>query len=272
MTLPSPFTFSQSSLQDYFDCPRRFQLRYVDRLSYPAVEAEPALENEKRIEQGQLFHRLAQQHFLGLPTDKLARLAASPDLTRWWDNFISAFPRPAALGASYPEAALSAPIGNHRLLAKYDLVAVKDGKATIYDWKTYHKRPKNEWMAVRMQTRVYRYLLAVAGVSLNHGESILPENIEMVYWYTDFPAEPVTFAYDAAQLKRDSSALEKLINEIEARSEFEKTDDEKKCAYCPYRSYCARGAKAGDWRDAESEAEALETFDINFEQVAEIAF
>ncbi len=23
------FTFSQSSLQDYLDCPRRFQLRYV---------------------------------------------------------------------------------------------------------------------------------------------------------------------------------------------------------------------------------------------------
>ena len=28
--LPVNFTFSQSSLQDYTDCPRRFQLRYID--------------------------------------------------------------------------------------------------------------------------------------------------------------------------------------------------------------------------------------------------
>ena len=40
--LPPQFAFSQSSLQDYMDCPRRFQLRYLDRLIYPAAESEPA--------------------------------------------------------------------------------------------------------------------------------------------------------------------------------------------------------------------------------------
>jgi len=34
--LPAPFTFSQSSLQDYYDCPRRFELRYLSRLIWPA--------------------------------------------------------------------------------------------------------------------------------------------------------------------------------------------------------------------------------------------
>lgn len=29
MNLPGSFHFTQSSLQDYLDCPRRFQLRYV---------------------------------------------------------------------------------------------------------------------------------------------------------------------------------------------------------------------------------------------------
>ena len=37
-TLPAQFAFSQSSLQDYADCPRRFQLRYLDKLIYPAIE------------------------------------------------------------------------------------------------------------------------------------------------------------------------------------------------------------------------------------------
>ena len=42
--LPADFHFSQGSLQDYVDCPRRFQLRYMMKLAWPAVEAEPAVE------------------------------------------------------------------------------------------------------------------------------------------------------------------------------------------------------------------------------------
>ncbi len=270
--LSSPFTFSQSSLQDYFDCPRRFELRYIDRLNWPAVEAEPALENERRLREGTYFHRLAQQFLLGLPAEKLTRLATSSDLARWWDNFHQTFSSPSGLGSLHPEAVLSAPIGNHRLLAKFDLIAVRDGKATIYDWKTYHKRPKNEWMAARMQTRVYRYLLAAAGDHLNDGSSFPPESIEMIYWFAEYPSEPAVFRYDQAAFKRDASTFEKLIAEIEAREKFELTEDEGKCRYCPYRSYCKRGAAAGDWREAEAEAEAYETFDINFEQIGEIAF
>lgn len=272
MTFPSPFTFSQSSLQDYFDCPRRFQLRYIDKLNWPAEEAEPALENERRQQEGQFFHRLAQQFLLGMPADKLARLAASPDLARWWDNFQANLGGLRDLPGLHAETTLSAPLGNHRLLAKYDLIAVRDGRATIYDWKTYHKRPKNEWMAIRLQTRVYRYLLAAAGSFLNSGQAFRPESIEMIYWYADFPSEPAVFKYDESTFKRDQSALEKVISEIEGLEKFELTEDEGKCRFCPYRSFCKRGAVAGDWRDAEEEAEAHETFDINFEQIAEIAF
>lgn len=270
--LPTPFTFSQSSLQDYVDCPRRFELRYIEKLDWPAVEAEPVAENERRMADGNFFHRLAQQFLLGLPAEKLARLAASPDLARWWDNFHQSFSSPTDLGSLHPEVALSAPIGNHRLLAKFDLIALRDGQAIIYDWKTYHKRPNNEWMAVRMQTKVYRYLLAKAGTQLNGGQPIPPANITMTYWYTDFPSDPATFAYDASQFKRDESALEKLIADIESTQSFPLTDDQGKCRFCPYRSYCNRGTSAGDWRDAELEAEAHESFDINFEQIAEIAF
>ncbi len=73
-----------------------------------------------------------------------------------------------------PKSNLSAPLGKHRLLAKYDLIAVQDGKATIYDWKTYRKRPRNEWLAARTQTRVYRALLVQAGAHLNKGQPFDP--------------------------------------------------------------------------------------------------
>ncbi|MEW5941023.1 MAG: PD-(D/E)XK nuclease family protein, partial [Chloroflexota bacterium] len=111
MPLPVPFTFSQSSLQDYFDCPRRFELRYIEKLDWPAVEAEPVAENERRMADGNFFHRLAQQFLLGLPAETLTRLANSTDLSRWWDNFARTFSSPTDLGSLHPEAVLSAPIG-----------------------------------------------------------------------------------------------------------------------------------------------------------------
>jgi CRISPR/Cas system-associated exonuclease Cas4 (RecB family) len=267
-------TLSQSSLQDYSDCPRRFELRYIQQLSYPAIETEPALENEKHQQEGEYFHRLAQQHLIGIPVEQISKLANTSNLQRWWDNFLP-FSQTglASLARRSSEVTLSAPLGEFRLLAKYDLIGLShDGNATIYDWKTYRKRPKNEWLAVRWQTRVYRALLVQAGAHLNGGKPFEPERIEMIYWFADFPSEPARFAYNAAQFKRDWDALTALSQEIKIASQFPLTDDRKKCSYCPYRSFCNRGTRAGDALDAELETEAEELFDINFEQIGEIAF
>jgi CRISPR/Cas system-associated exonuclease Cas4 (RecB family) len=271
--LPPSFTFSQSSLQDYSDCPRRFQLRYIEQLAWPAVETEPILENELRQQEGQLFHRMVQQHLIGLPAEKLTPLANSADLSRWWENYLG-FEYDNTGYAQYTELALAAPVSTHRLLAKYDLVAVKPGeKAIIFDWKTSRKRPKNEWMAARLQTRVYQALLVQAGAYLNEGVPFQPEQIEMIYWYADFPSEQAHFPYNAAQYIRDWDALTGLIHEIEHHEHFPLTEDEKKCAYCPYRSYCNRGEIAGTLEADEAESETTSSgFNINFEQIAEIEF
>jgi CRISPR/Cas system-associated exonuclease Cas4 (RecB family) len=264
-------TFSQSSLQDYVDCARRFQLRYLERLSYPAVESEPALENEKHQQEGEYFHRLVQQHLIGIPDEQVSKLANTPNLQRWWDNWKD-FRNLQNLGSLYTEATLSAPLGNFRLLAKYDLISVNDGKAIIYDWKTYRRRPRNEWLSARMQTRVYRALLVNAGAHLNNGQPFEPEQIEMIYWFADFPNEPARFPYTSAQYKRDWDTFTKLVDEITSASSYPLTDDRQKCAYCTYRSYCERGIRAGDMDQSEAEMEAEELFDVNFEQIGEIAF
>jgi len=271
--LPASFTFSQSSLQDYFDCPRRFQLRYIEHLAWPAVETEPVRENERRQQEGQLFHRMVQQHLVGLPVEKLTRHANSPNLSRWWMNYLG-YQFELDGCTKYTELTLTAPVGLHRLLAKYDLVAISPGqKALIFDWKTSHKRPRDEWMAVRMQTRVYRALLVQAGAYLNAGAPIPAAQVEMVYWYADFPSEPTRFSYDAAQSKRDWDALTALINEISNHPHFPLTQDEKKCAYCPYRSYCDRGGKAGVLDESDDGMEIAQAdFNLNFEQIAEIEF
>lgn len=272
-------TLSQSSLQDYVDCARRFQLRYLERLSYPAIESEPALENEKHLQEGEYFHRLAQQVLIGIPSEQVGKLANTPNLQRWWENFLAQqdFRSLGDFGSLHAEATLSAPLGDFRLLAKYDLIAIENGRATIYDWKTYRKRPREEFLKARMQTRVYSALLVRAGAHLNGGQPFQPEQIEMVYWFADFPNEPARFAYTSAQYQRDWDLLVKLADEIlrsaqDDKMNFPLTDDRTKCLYCPYRSYCQRGVKAGDVDQAEAEMEAEELFDVNFEQIGEIAF
>jgi CRISPR/Cas system-associated exonuclease Cas4 (RecB family) len=267
--LSTPFTFSQSSLQDYADCPRRFQLRYIDQLNWPAVDSEPVVENERRQTEGQLFHRLVQQYLLGVPSENLSSMANTPNLERWWSNFQKEY---AGIGELHPELTLSAPIGNHRLVAKYDLVAIENEKAIIYDWKTYAKRPRDEWMSARWQTRVYRSLLVQAGAHLNGNQSFEPEQIEMIYWYADFPSEPTRFQYDTKQFKRDWSAIEKVVEEISSAKDFSLTEDEKMCRFCVYRSYCNRGTQAGQMDEADSEMESEIAFDVNFEQISEIEF
>lgn len=265
---------SQSSLQDYNDCQRRFELRYLQQLAYPAIETEPALENEKHQKEGEYFHRLIQQHLIGIPAEQIGKLANTENLQRWWENFLP-FNQTGLAGLSHQqtELTLSAPLGKFRLLAKYDLVGIgNDGKVYIYDWKTYRKRPKNEWLATRWQTRIYRAMMVQAGMHLNDGRSFEPEQIEMIYWFADFPTESARFAYNSAQFKRDWDALNRLADEITNASSFPKTDEVAKCSYCPYRSYCNRGIKAGDGLDAELETEAEELFDINFEQIGEIEF
>jgi len=267
-------SLSQSSLQDYFDCPRRFELRYLQKISYPAIETEPALENEKHQREGENFHRLVQQYFIGIPEEQISKLANTDNLANWWENFTSAKDLSGLknLSGLRTEITLSAPLGPFRLVAKYDLITVDAKKIRVYDWKTYRKRPKSDLLAIRFQTRVYRALLVQAGAFLNEGKPVIPEQVEMIYWFSNFPNDPAHFSYTSDQFKRDWGALVNLAEEIKNASTYPKTEDTKRCLYCPYRSYCNRGVRAGDALDVEIETEAEEYFELNFDQVGEIEF
>lgn len=278
--LPSDFQFSQGSLQDYVDCPRRFYLRYIRRLAWPAVISEPIAEQEAHGHAGQAFHRLVHQHLLGIvgkePAMEGASLIIGDALSRWWRNYLQS--PPADLPAArYPELGLSAALAGHRLVAQYDLIAVEPGKrAVIVDWKTTQRRPAPAWLARRLQTRVYRYLLARAGRHLNGGQEIAPEQITMIYWFAEFPQAPASFPYDSDQYVADETYLAHLIAEI-ARGEeadFPLTQAVERCGFCLYRSLCARGVKAATGDEGAFDAEDAEPFvgTFDFEQIAEIAF
>lgn len=274
-----PFEFSQSSLQDFTDCRYRFLLRYIRNVAWPAVQAEPARENELHIQRGERFHRLAQQYLLGVPQDVLTRMAdADPDplIAVWWANFLEHIPGQLE-GERFVEVTLRSPAGQYHLVAKYDLVLISpSGKVTIYDWKTTPKRPSRSRLLERLQTRVYPYLLACAGETLNRGRAVEPESIEMVYWFThpDQPSE--TFIYSHEQFEHDRLFLNSLMEHINTLSEdqFDMAEDEKACSYCVYRSLCRRGTRAGALTGAEELVEEIDTgeFPFDLEQIGEISF
>lgn len=301
MTLSPDFRFSQSSLQDYVDCLRRFQLRYILELAWPAVAAEPADEYEAMVRDGEAFHRLVQQHALGIVADDVV-LEPGSNLAAWWANYLAA-PPPHLPSLRFPELTLSASLGERRLIAKFDLVAVEPGRrAVIVDWKTSAKRPRPGWLAARLQTRVYRYLLVVAGgalfagtdpgtpaeerrgggdVSLAGAEPIRPEQVEMIYWFAEHPDEPERLPYDATQFEADGRYLAELAAGAAARDDdvFPLTSDVKRCLFCAYRSLCNRGVEAGDVTGADEEAVADEqaaaadwAAGFDFEQVGEVEF
>ena len=274
MPLAPDFQFSQGVLQDYVDCPRRFQLRHLQRLAWPAVESEPVLEQERHLRQGSAFHRLVWQHLCGLDGEVLTAGVHEPELLRWWHNYRAH--EPANLpGHLFPEVTLAGSVGGFRLVAKYDLLALElGGQAIILDWKTGRTRPADRWLETRLQTIVYRYLLAEAGAPLNGGDPLQPEHIRMVYWFAEHPTDPATLLYDSHRYQADRRYLERLVGEIAALDEepLPPTDQERRCAFCCYRALCDRGEVAGQgWPDDEEPAEEA-AFDLDFEQVAEIAF
>jgi CRISPR/Cas system-associated exonuclease Cas4 (RecB family) len=294
MPLPINFQFSQGSLQAYVDCPRLFQLRYIERLSWPALESEPVLENERYMKLGSAFHHLVQQALVGVPEKRLETIAQQDALLlQWWNNFVTFRPNQDGY-TQYPEITLSTPIGDHRLVAKYDLLVIQssqDGarignqpsggtqdstQARIFDWKTSRKQPKRTWQADKLQTRVYPYVLVTAGADLLGGTTLAPEQIEMVYWYSNFPTNPLVYLYNQEEYSYDGETITSLIGEIKAlgSQEASKTENEKRCWYCVYRSLCNRGVNAGTsdgLEEALSDSEAFD-FELDLEQIAEIEF
>jgi len=275
--LPPDFMFSQASLQDYVDCPRRFQYRHIEHRSWPAVVSEPMLEQERAMLQGAAFHRLVQQHLCGVPQEQLGSTVQGEMLGSWWSNY-QAYSPANLPGTAYVEFSLSASLQSYRLVAKYDLIVHHpDGSLSILDWKTSRKRTRRETLAGHLQTRVYRSLLVSAGSRFNGGYPIEPECVRMIYWFAGYPADAEVFNYSRAQYQADAVYLTSLVDEIEgcsAGADFPSAVREAACQYCVYRSLCGRGVRAGDLSESEtgSPEEPDRLFDLDFDLVTEIAF
>ncbi len=276
MPLPEDFAFSQSALQDYADCARRFELRYVRDVRWPALETQSALEHETQTQKGQTFHHLVHQHALGVPAATLEATLPNhndddEELRAWWQRYLQWQTQQKQWAAErYPEITLTAALDENLLMAQYDLIVKQtDGSFLIVDWKT--GKPANRArLASRMQTLVYPFVLKHAGDWLNDGQSIQAERIRMVYWFAADGSQ-LEFKADAETMQRDEMRLRQLLSDIGKDYEWALTEDKKKCRFCVYRSLCERGDVAGALDELEDD-ELADTVNLDFEAIEEIAF
>jgi len=290
--IPDTFAFSQSSLQAFEDCQRRFWLAYVEQLPWPAVEAAPVQEHERLMRLGSHFHQLVERSEIGIESKKMLA-GLEPPLDGWYDAYLHH--RPADLPDDHVEVerVLSIPFigakGRFRLAAKYDLIAADDpasenNRVSIVDWKTSGRRADPGSLRQRLQSIVYPYVLVEASRHLAWGP-VAPEQVEMIYWFTAAPGQPIVFGYDQAQHDANSVRLHQILDAIldgQTEADFPKVPDveinrKRFCNYCAYRSRCNRGSAAGEL-DEVADAEALFVADLEIElefsldDIPELAF
>ena len=262
MNLPP---LSQSALSAFARCERRFYLRYVRRLEWPAPLTGSEQEWERSLRRGERFHLLVQQDALGLPADEIVRASGDAELAAWWERY-RRHPPPPPEG---PRIALHAELelevslaGGRRLVARFDRLEVSGGpggaRLDIVDWKTGAPAPR-ERLERSWQTSVYRFVALEAAPSLAPGP-VAAEGIRFVYWQSALPERPVVLHYDGEQHEEARRRIESSAAQIEEGLEkgeeaFPRTEDIGACRHCPYRSYCARGREAGPGLDFDAEEE-----------------
>jgi hypothetical protein len=255
---------SQSKLNTFLTCQRRFQLLYLRRLPWPILPPDGDAENI--ISRGQQFHQVMERHFLGL--DIPPETIADDHVRRWWRAFQS---RPPAIpsGKRLPEHRLTVPIGAHLLLGRFDLLVTgeADGRpfAHVYDWKTGKGRRESD-LRQDWQTRLYLALLAEGGAALlGNGRSLSPTDIAITYWYANEPDAPRTIAYSAAWHAQNWADIQAIVAQIDdslAQNDWPLTANWDECRRCAYQVYCGRQAAGPSRLSPHDDAEAPDEVDF----------
>jgi len=268
---------NQSNLQDFLDCPRRFQLKVIEKTVWPAAVAEPLSMAEQSILLGNQFHRICQQYFSGLDPEIISDHIFDSALRTMWQNFLPFGEQ--LIGKFYRvENIISMPFLNHKLVAKFDLILqINNQVYIIYDWKTSSKKPSRTDISQRVQTLLYPFIFTESGHKLFQFDNIPVEDVSMHYWYPLCSDPEEVFPYSSSEHERIFSFLSDTINKInlliEADELFPLTEDLSKCQRCVFRAICQRGSRGVPLDPiTEIDQEDLSNTHFDLNQIIEIDF
>lgn len=242
-------------LETFQICQRRFQLRYIEAVPWPAYFLGTEAEEARRL--GEKFHQMLERYFLGLPEAITSEL--EPELTRWWQAFLDWEPALPA-GRRFPEFTLTVPLGSHFISGRMDLLVVAKNSIHIYDWKTGMPPPSKEQLWQDIQTRLY-LTLAAAGVEAM-GSSARPEAVSLTYWYSSDPPTAVILNYGDERHQHFWHGFRENVVQLDSMlaisGKWPLTQDLSHCRRCPYQIICRRGTGSLDlasWEFDETESE-----------------
>lgn len=268
--IPEGFTFSQHSLGTYLRCARRFLLKYVERQPWPVPERDEPRVYAEHLARGRTLHQWIERERLGLDMQPIVEACEDPDLRRWWQAYRGFDWEALPTGVRAAELESVAALGDYRLYARYDYLALDPGgPAVVVDWKTLDSVPSLTTLRTRVQTRVYLYTLVVLGAVLAGGVPVEPERASMWYWFANDPQALTTVDYSAAAYRQDERFLHELVARItrSSREDFVRTDNLELCASCNYRTLCERDVQPSSttnaWLDEDID------FDLELDDVVE---
>ncbi len=259
--LPPEFLFSQHSLSTYQRCPRRFWLRYVEDQPWPLPERGLPPDYQLALQRGVTLHRWIERVLRGVPPERIVPTGDDPRLAEWWQAWLGFDWGTLPDELRVPELPLVCRFGEQRLYARYDLVALeRGGRAVVVDWKTLQHVPRPAALRTRLQTRIYLCVLTELGGLVTGGTPVDPQQLEMLYWFANFPESTATVGYSPHAYAADKAELTELMARIASADEahFVRTDELALCASCNYRTLCERvvdptDAAATSWLDEDAD-------------------
>ena len=193
---------SQAQLNLLERCPPQFQRVYLDQLASPISP-----EVQESLLWGNQFHKLMQQHFLGLSIDSILEVDKDlKDIVKALLNGVSETHHLDSDCWREAEHYRALEKENYLLTAIYDLLILNNEQAQILDWKTYLQPQNKKKLEDNWQTKLYLYLLAETS-------DYLPKQISFTYWFVKIPHQPqcLRFQYSKQLHKKYSEELESLL-------------------------------------------------------------
>ena len=229
-------TITQTQISAYEKCRRFFFLKYIRRLAWPVGKADA-----RNMKQGEIFHLLVRQLTLGFPEETLLIPDGDEKIRLWIDNFCREKPL-AAFDHVLAEKEVSSFYSDVLWLGKFDALAVHDDRLSIFDWKTTAVRPDPEKYRYSPQTRLYRFLARICGPRLlGAGLHEIPaENIEMIYWFPEFPDLKISLPYSEEAYQEDLTYMRLKAHEMSSalEADYPECDKPRICSRCDYFAYC----------------------------------
>jgi hypothetical protein len=229
------FLYTQNSLSTFKNCPLKFKKRYIDNLKWDSLCDE---NTRKLLEDGRIFHMLANRYFLGIDTGE--EYEENEHIKKWIKTLKTQFPINDDI--KYLSEYKIRISNNLRLEANIDLISINENKLNIWDWKTHPKgkiQNLSDKYKSSLQTAVYMYTIKKTCKEI-FGKDYACKDISMTYWQPDSPNIITSIIYSDDLFNTHQDKIEEIIDDINKYdyAKFDKALYSDHCKYCEFNWMC----------------------------------